>query len=173
MELLLATPLTVEEILKGQRIALWRRYLGPVVVVLVADALLFSAGMKSADGGDAMELVAGAVACMAMLVVDAYALSWLGMWEGMTSRSFMLAWVKTMAWLLWLPWVVFIFLSTLSAASTRGNITFSAVLVLWLVICGTTDVVFAVLAKTRLASHFREYAAGRYNRRSAPTAGAA
>lgn len=173
MELLLATPLTVEEILQGQRIALWRRYLGPVVVVLVADALLFSAGMKSADGSDAMELVASVVACMVMLVVDAYALSWLGMWEGMTSRSFMLAWVKTMAWLLWLPWVVFIFLSTLSAASTRGNTTFSTMLVLWLVICGTADVVFTVLAKAKLASNFREYAAGRYNRRNSPTAGAA
>lgn len=167
LELLLATPLSVPEILQGQRRALWRRFAGPMAVALVADGLLLAggmdgAGMRSGDGETVVVMLAG----MVMLVVDAAALAWLGMWQGLTARNFTLAWVKTMFWVLWLPWVVFLVLSITLGATASYSVGFIPMVLLWVVIGVVTDAVALTLAQVKLASRFRDYAAGRFGGRA-------
>ena len=166
LELLLATPLSVREIIQGQRKALWRQFAGPMVVALVADGLLLAGGMNEVRSGDD-EFFATMLAGMVMLVVDASALAWLGMWQGMTTRNFTLAWVKTMFWLLWLPWVVFLVLSITAAATGVRSMSFGGVVMLWGTIGLVADGVALVLVETRLASRFRDYATGRLGGRKA------
>ena len=166
LEVLLATPLSVTEIIQGQRKALRRRFAGPIAVTLVADGLLLAGGMNAVRNGDE-ELVAAMLAGMVMLGLDASALAWLGMWQGMTARNFTLAWVKTMFWLLWLPWVVFLVLIITAAATGYHSWEFAGVVVLWSTIGAVADGVALVLAKARLASHFRDYATGRLGGRQA------
>ena len=167
LELLLATPLTVPEILQGQRRALWRRFAGPMAAALVADGLLLAGGMDGAgmrSGGK--ETVALMLAGMVMLVVDAAALAWLGMWQGLTARNFTLAWVKTMFWVLWLPWVVFLVLSITAAASGEPSLNFGGAVMVWVIIGVVADAVALTLAHARLSDRFRDYAAGRFGGRA-------
>ena len=166
LELLLATPLSVSEILQGQRRALWRRFAGPLTVMLVVDGLMTVGGMDGARSGPE-EFLAVMLAGMAMLVVDASALAWLGMWQGLTSRNYTLAWVKTMFWVLWLPWVVFVVVSITLAATGGRNIKFGGVVLLWVALGVVADVAALVLVHSKLASRFRDYAAGRFGGRAA------
>ena len=64
LELLLSTPLKVTEILRGQLLALRRQFLGPVVVVLLAD-FLFLVSLKS-ESARTLAFLAG----MGMFVAD-------------------------------------------------------------------------------------------------------
>jgi hypothetical protein len=165
LELLLATPLSVPEIIQGQQGALWRRFAGPTAAALVADILLTVGSMNRARSADDEVFVVMA-AGMGMLVVDAAALAWLGMWNGLTARNFTLAWIKTMFWVLWLPWVVFLVLSITAAASGGPNLDFGGAVMVWLGIGVVADAVALTLAHARLSGRFRDYAAGRFGGRA-------
>lgn len=166
LELLLATPLTVREIIQGQRRALWHQFGGPILVTLVADGLLLAGGMTGVrDSGE--EFFTVMLFGMATLVVDAIALAWMGMWQGMTARNFTLAWVKTMFWLLWLPWVVFLVFSISLPVVGGHGVGFLEVIVTWGIIGFLADGVALAFARQRLASRFRDYAAGHRSSRKA------
>jgi len=47
LELLLSTPLTVQDILRGQRLALERQFLGPVMVVLMVLFLVKGSAIRA------------------------------------------------------------------------------------------------------------------------------
>ena len=100
-ELLLSTPLTIAEILRGQALALRRQFLKTVVLaalVEVAATLL----IERLDTANRCVFLAGIL----MFVIDATALAWVGMLAGLTSRSHGRATVKTGACVLALPWLI-------------------------------------------------------------------
>ena len=97
LELLLSTPLTTREMLRGQWLALRRQFAKPLAVILVAEFLLLCQQF-------ATQLV---LINLLMLLADVLTLGWVGMWLGLTSRNLNRAIVGTIGRVLILPWGAF------------------------------------------------------------------
>jgi hypothetical protein len=163
LELLLSTPLSVEEILRGQRLALQRQFLVPSLVVLGLDAVLAVALL---DKGESVVYWAAA---MQVFVLDMLVLVPVGMWQGLNSRRANTAASTALAQILVLPWVLFaLFMIFIATAGVRGGFTGSGWVMRffpvwsWLGICLVVDVLFGVYAWTRLNERFRQLATTRF-----------
>ena len=97
LELLLSTPLTTREMLRGQWLALRRQFAKPLAVILVVEFLLLRQPFTA-------RLV---VINLLMLLADVVTLGWVGMWLGLTSRNLNRAIVGTIGRVLVLPWGVY------------------------------------------------------------------
>jgi hypothetical protein len=164
LELLLSTPLSVREILTGQRLALQRQFLGPVVVVLCAEFLMWTAGRDSAVG-DSSEWGSLWIAGMTMLVADLVALYWVGMWLGLSARNPKRAFSGAVMRVLVLPWIAFgafLMLIAVSAPGTRSGTGWEELLGTWLVLGLATDLGFGLHARFKLLTEFRHIATRRY-----------
>ena len=116
IELLLAAPLHTSEIVHGPWRALVGLFAGPVTICLAVGfaAQLFSpfggTGMmvSGVGSGSSMEWLTGLNALAGTLVTLAnlVALSWFGLWMGLTSRNARLATLKTILLVQIVPWFV-------------------------------------------------------------------
>jgi hypothetical protein len=116
LEMLLSTPLTVPEILSGQILALKRAFLLPVLVTLLVETvgclggiLIFgnlSRGQTFLTMGFSL---LGISVYLAMFVLDLLAVTWAGMWFGLSSRNETQATFKTILYVLVLPCFAAIF----------------------------------------------------------------
>ena len=167
LELLLSTPISVKEIIRGQVMSLERQFAGPVVVVLLADFVFLLHGRH--QGGAVLPWVAG----MSVLLVDLITLSWLGMWRGLNSRRPNRAAIAALAQVLVLPWVLYVAVITLGGLA--GSLIVSRIfngttaIYLWLAISLGTDALFGLRAWHRLLTRFRERATQRFDSRFAMT----
>ena len=165
LELLLSTPLSVAELLRGRFVALRRQFAGPVVAVLVVDAvfLLGSASRDVSSSEDQFHWALLWVLRMAFLAFDAVTLSWLGLWSGMTSgnRS---TWVVLVRGII-LPWLVCLAsmsMVAMASVAARGDIfTPTRMLVGWALIGTASNVLWIVRARRSLTTGFRELATRR------------
>jgi ABC-type transport system involved in cytochrome c biogenesis permease component len=167
LELVLSTPVTVEEILHGQLLAVRRQFGGPILVVLFVDLLLMVVAAKDStvSSGDRREELTLWLAAMFTLVTDAYTLSWVGMWQGLTARSANRATVATLFWVLVLPWCLVGVLATLVAVFDLGMrfANGTAVVISVLVVFFTfLNAGYWVWARLRLRSGFRTVATLRF-----------
>jgi ABC-type transport system involved in multi-copper enzyme maturation permease subunit len=172
LELLLSTPLTIREILRGQQLALRRQFQGPVIVVLVASFLLMMAAFSDALFKEASESLGywawWWAAGMAMLVADLVAMYWVGMWRALTARNPTRAALGNLGRILVLPWVV-LFLGALASvlllSHTGVDITPKVLLGSWVVVGVAADIGFGSWAKHKLLTEFRVAATQRYEQR--------
>ena len=95
LELLLSTPLTTREILRGQWLALKRQFAKPLAVVLVLEYLLLRQQFT----------LSTTLIDLAMLLADVVTLGWVGMWLGLTANNLNRAILGTIGRVLVLPWV--------------------------------------------------------------------
>jgi len=109
LELLLATPLSIRDVVRGQWMGLERQFAGPVVVVLLADFVFLLNDRHQSYG------VLFWVAFMVIFVADVITLSWLSMWRGLNSRHPNRAAVVALAWVLVLPWAAVTLMTILGA----------------------------------------------------------
>ncbi|MEP6662915.1 MAG: ABC transporter permease [Verrucomicrobiota bacterium] len=169
LELMLSTPMTVDEILRGQRLALFRQFAGPVGYVLLLDGILMTLGLKHGwfSPGDkeqslwVMVWLAGA----GILLLDLWTLSWVGMWTGLSAKKVNRASGAALVRILILPWLVyFLFMTMLAFGSVFSSSTMdgSVFLIFWLIICVLNDVIFMTVSKNNLRSRFREMATQRF-----------
>jgi hypothetical protein len=124
IELLLAAPVTVKEIVDGQWRALLRLFGVPVVLLLsvqLAGACVSaraSWGQMAAQLGGGMPALATTLlssgASVIITLANLVALSWFGMWMGMTSKNNNLATLKTIVFVQIIPWFAITFASALS-----------------------------------------------------------
>ena len=165
LELILATPLSVADILRGQMLALRRQFLWPVVAVLVVDFLFLLA-----NAGKEHWWVWLCLAAMVMLVADMYAISWLGMWLGLRARHASRASGAVIARILLLPWAIILGLVTMLnfVDSISGSLISSGFrwrddyfLPIWFAVGVLTDVTFTAWAKGKLRHEFRAVATQR------------
>jgi hypothetical protein len=155
--LLSCTPLSVEEITRGQWLALRRRFLGPLAAVLCFDVVLIVLSQipyMDNEVEETVHFVAVVVAAMLMLVVDAWAIGWLGMWRAMAEKRPRQAAGQTVTRILIFPWLV-LFLIGMSGMFAF----FWETLICWFVLGVGVDVAFAGVAKENLFSQFRARAA--------------
>ena len=157
LELLLSTPMSVKEILHGQRLAMKSLFQIPIFCVLVADSILMVCSTAAADASDAT-MCAGVFICgMAAFVADCRALAWVGMWLGLSCKNAKRASGGAAFRILALPtmiWFVII-------AGMHGNSP-EAALLLWLVFGLAADGLFGAWAYSRLENEFRQCAMERY-----------
>jgi ABC-type transport system involved in multi-copper enzyme maturation permease subunit len=154
LELLLVTPLRVEEIVRGQFRSLRRLFAGPVAALLVVDAFValgvFRATAASPLGDEAL----GCLLVFAlMLPVDAYALGRVGLWLGFKHQRTWRAALAAVMRIMVVPGVAFA-LVTLGG----GGGSFAAMILTWLMIGGICAVGFGALAQANLLTQFRELA---------------
>ena len=171
LELLLSTPLPVREILRGQRLALQRQFLAPVLVVLGAELVMLVAGAGSANVGDdgRSAWVGMWLAGMLMLVLDLVALYWVGMWVGMSARNPKHAFSGVIVRILILPWVAYAVVMTLVAlapSDLQNNVSWGFFLGVWFGLGLLADVGFSLWARQKLLSDFRVVATQRFQRRA-------
>ena len=123
IELLMATPVSVPEIVQGQWRALLRMFGAPVVLLMAVQlAGVCFAGraaweqMASLTGNRLPALGAALLSSGASIVTttaNLVAISWFGMWMGMTSKSNNLATVKTIVFVQVIPGFAISFASAL------------------------------------------------------------
>jgi hypothetical protein len=164
LELVLTTPVTVADILRGNLLALQRQFAAPVVTVLIADLLLLWLALAKEYGGPADHRVwiLMFLALMSMMVMDCFALSWLGMWFGLSARTFNRASNAVIARIMVLPWCVFLG-SLITFAALRLNNSFDWKLELvvgwWFAIGVINNALFLASTKRKLTEEFRIIAA--------------
>ncbi len=108
LELLLASPLTLEEIARGQGLALRRQFGKPVGLVLVAAILMLWAGLRTgSDSATQTEAIVLFAAGIILVVADMVTLKWVGMWLALTSPNPNRALIATLSRVLCLPWILF------------------------------------------------------------------
>jgi hypothetical protein len=122
VELLLATPLSGREIIRGQLRGLARMFGWPIALYLCVHLIASATAqyyvmknMSSMFGGGASVLLGGISvgADVLVLIANVAALAWFGMWMGMTSKNASFAALKTLLFVQVIPWCVIWFFSML------------------------------------------------------------
>jgi ABC-type transport system involved in cytochrome c biogenesis permease component len=156
-ELLLATPLSVAEILQGHIQALWRKFGGPVIAVVALHLIVIVLGFGRINDPDGRILWAfGILALAGMLVADAVALAWVGLRVGMSARRVGLAGLGALARILLLPGIPMIYLAFVMNSFGRPNP--GATILLWILVGVSFDLVLGHNAASHLADNFRSLA---------------
>lgn len=163
LELILCTPLSVGEILRGQVLNVVRYFRGPVLVVLVVDACLLlvarSHGRPSADLNVTSQIF---VAMMIFFVLDCAALTVTGLWHGLTGRNSRQALTSTVVRVLVLPWILYGAFNLVAGVVAGRAIPGSLQLPLLVVISLLVDGLFGWQAWEQLQRNLRQVAASRY-----------
>jgi len=167
LELLLVTALPIEAIIQGQRAALRRHFRRPMLLLAALNAamiftVVFFPGPLKMDEGDQLifcELFLGGIL---LLLVDFAALSWAGMWHGV-SRTGVRTVVFTVLKVMGIPWLLIVLL-----ISAHPNVSETGIFFIfgsWIVTGLIIDLVIVANARRNLVRHFRSAAAGSYRRR--------
>lgn len=166
LELLLSTPLTVRDILRGQLLALVRQFLGPLIFILaIFSVFMLATTSEINDAEDHALWVLFWLAGMGMLLADLVALYWVGMWQAMVARNPHRAASVSLARILIVPWIVIAIVSlivSLIGRETRSDPGPGFFLGLWVVTGLVTDLFFAGRARVKLLTEFRLAATQRY-----------
>jgi hypothetical protein len=167
LELLLSTPLSVREILRGQWLALQRQFIGPVLIVLAIECVfLFVTAGEILDSDDRALTVVLWLGGMLMFVADLGALYWVGMWQSLSSRNPSRASNRSLVRILVLPWICYALvlamfaIGSLNTAQSQPGWTFYVGL--WLFLGFATDIGFAFHARYKLLTSFRVAAQERF-----------
>jgi ABC-type transport system involved in multi-copper enzyme maturation permease subunit len=120
-ETLLATPLTARQIIQGQWLALFKQFAGPIALVLIWETWMqihrsHSNNNESWHNPDEfMDYWPRTV----LLVADAFALAWAGIWLGLQCKGRIRAILAGLTLVLLVPWVIKLMIITL--APNRGS----------------------------------------------------
>ena len=169
LELILSTPLSVRDIIRGQMLALRRQFLGPTLAVILVEFIFLLASLNGSgsNAGDFPGVVALWAAANVMLVADMVALSVVSMWVGLSTRNPNRTTGITVIRLLVLPLVVFFTILILfeifaSATNTPFDSNWKFLLALWFLPGMVADAYFGTRAWLHLRDDFREVAAQRF-----------
>jgi ABC-type transport system involved in multi-copper enzyme maturation permease subunit len=163
LELLLSTPLRIEDILRGQWLALRRQFLGPVLAVLLVEFIFMLATVREETVGDDDRLFWSIlwIAGMLMLVADLIALYWLGMWQALTAKNPIRAAGASLARVLVLPWIGYGLILLIMALREFGQRSYHTssnwkfFVGLWVGLGIGVDISFGAWARQKLLTDFR------------------
>ena len=153
LELLLTTPLSVTEILRGHGRSLVRLFAVPSAALVIVELLTLAAG--TGFGGPRIEVGTMVVVGAIIFLWDLYALAWVGLWLGLSKRKANQAFLGAGLRIIVVPWIAcFIVLFITGIQSPLG---FPLV---WFAVCGCTNLLFQGWAKSSLRALLRDFAAG-------------
>jgi len=104
LELVLSTPMSVREILRGQMLALRRQFLWPLLLVAGIDVIFMAASMGHSSASERAGWIWFYLFMISTLLADSFTLCWTGMWVGLKSKRPNRATAATIARVLLLPW---------------------------------------------------------------------
>ena len=166
LELLLSTPMTIRDILQGQRLALQRQFLGPLLVTVVAFFIFMLATLSDNLGDEERPLcIAFWMAAMIMLIADLVAFYWIGMWAALTAKNPNRATSASLGLVLVLPWIgmaVMLVFAALNSMAGGHDPSWKFFLGSWFVLGIAVDIGFGSLARRHLLSDFRVLAERRF-----------
>ncbi|MGZ8937908.1 MAG: hypothetical protein ACXW32_01710 [Limisphaerales bacterium] len=167
LELLLSTPLSVKEIADGQTKALGRLFLKPIALLIGFELLLLMGGLRSTGdiAGNAAKIFLY-LAAISTLLLDIWALKWVGLWLSLTGKSIERVLIATILRIMALPWIIFaVFLGILGSALflQRREPDESEVLGGWWVISMLVSGWFGFSARKKFLDQFRELASKRFD----------
>ena len=158
LELILCTPIGVRPILNGVAIAMRYLFAGPVTLLLVAELVLVILSLGRALRHELVLEQVGMILCgLVLMVVDAWALIWVGVLAGLGARRAQSAVYRTLFLILGLPWVG-VWALGLCLDLNSGTAYGWFVLWAWLGFSLVVDFFFGLRARARLHRHFREIA---------------
>lgn len=184
LELLLATPLTIEDLVQGHWRGLARLFLGPAVILSVMMAAVplvqISGTMESlvqANAGspaDAWPVLTQMVVRAMFGVIGIFttlaAVAWVGLWLGLTGEKNATSAARTFLLVVVVPSVLLQFVQILF--SLTGFFNFQSGWIVWTVFSITqgllalaADIALLLWARRRLLTRFREAANGTHERR--------
>jgi ABC-type transport system involved in cytochrome c biogenesis permease component len=165
LELLLSTPLTVREILRGQLLSLRRQFLWPVVFVVFIDFAFMAAGVGGSGGPDTTFWIWLWLAGISVFVADVYTLGWVGLWVGLTAKHANRATSATVGRVLVLPWFIWaVVLMGMSFLNLWNRFPYESgfILGLWFGASVAADLFFFLWSQYRLHHDLRDLATLRF-----------
>ena len=176
LELLLCTPLSVKEILRGQWLALLRQFGAAVALVCAVDFVFLGLGLKRSYGASERELwIALWLAGISIFVFDLITLALLAMWGSLRSRKSAQAGVTALVRVCVVPWFLFgafgacvaILEEVFHIRIFRGvNNTGYALLGIWFGISFVNNLLLAAWSRRNLDTQFRAVAMERMESRA-------
>ncbi len=171
MELMLTTPMTVPEILRGQMAALRQLFFRPAVVVLALDLFLLvttAALDRQLDSSERVSFVTAMLAGMVVFAADMYALAWTGMWSAVSARQASKAASDAIAKVLLPPWLcVYGAMAVLGMTNWLLRLNwepkFGVFLAIWFVASLANDYFWVTQSRKNLLQDFRLMALQRYD----------
>jgi hypothetical protein len=169
-ELLLSSPLSVREMVRGQTLALRRQFGRPVIALLGLTFLLMSWAVRSSHYGHSnAEIRLLFWSLMIMLAADLVTLKWVALWQAIQSGQVNRAASAACARVLLLPTLAFLITCVLWALTVQvlgsnpveGGVI-GTICILWLLIGLAADAFFGLRARWLFLHHFRDVAAQRF-----------
>lgn len=158
LELLLVTPLGETAIWRAWLAGLRRRYLLPALALVGFDLVLtWVAAFHAPDGILRMEIFFLTFLAAIIFLMDCYALSWSGLWNGLAARNATRATIQTLLGWIVLPGILFVTAVFGSAlVGTLNTDSLTLMVVLWATASFILDVVVGSLSMVRLSHDCRE-----------------
>ena len=173
LELILSTPLTQPEIIKGQWLAFRRMFGQPFIALAIIEPLLvgWSVYFGSHSNADREFLLFTAFFGLVLLVVDCLALASLGMWLAVKAKTPQHGASQTAFFVLIIPWLI---LGLLAALERFFDAELRAMtwLVLWIFLSLLTDIICWLWSGARLQTDLRRTISERYTSTPPTAAGA-
>lgn len=106
LELVLTTPLGEDQVIHGWMLILKRRFFIPTLIVMGLDTVLLLTGLPLLNLACQMGLIGLYLVLAGTLIVDLYALAWIGLWRGLTASETSRAIRQTILNVMVTPWLV-------------------------------------------------------------------
>jgi ABC-type transport system involved in cytochrome c biogenesis permease component len=161
LELLLSTPLSVSDIIRGQFLALRRQFLGPLIVVFAVEfSLIFAATWNAPYYADRTHAFGNA--SLLLLAADLAALFWVAIASALTAKNPNQASINTIFRILILPWGAWLTIITITNVwlmlHGSGEPGWKFYLYLWVWLGLLADAIFGLSAWWLVRTRFRELA---------------
>jgi len=161
LELLLCSPVEERSIWRGWLVGLKRTYLLPTVALAAVEFVMLVAGMDDTgwwkdEGVWGTAFAAG----LALFVADTYAVSWMGVWQGLAARNSMRASLNTLGLVLFAPGAVaFALLGLAGLLGGPSKLPLGLLLLAWFTLSLAADLAACGYAMLKLNDEFRAVAA--------------
>ena len=154
LELLLSTPVKDEDILRGYRAGAIRQFRVPAICILLGNAALtymINSFCYTFSANKTEVAWFSGLFCLGMLLIllDCWALWWLGLWRGMRAKTANRAMMGTLTFVLGIPWMALPIFYILDSSSHMLP-------PYWCVAVVLLSIVLAILAKAQLARGIRQ-----------------
>jgi ABC-type transport system involved in cytochrome c biogenesis permease component len=159
LEFLLVTPLSVRDIVAGQRKGLWRQFRGALWLISLANAItlvVYLMGIIDEDVPGGLQAVTALLVFLGgtvLLWLDAGALIWLGMWRGLKAKTYPRSVMANLGQVLLPPWLVLAVFAFIEFSADRSLAII--LLVFWIGLGVAVDLSAVALADRNLMQSFR------------------
>lgn len=159
LELLLVTPLPVEDIIAGQVAGIWRGFRWQLVALTLVNLALLVYGLAEMhlDGEGASLFMLIMIGGIVMLFLDCFALTRVGMWMALTQKRHARAFMATILRVMLPAWLAVVLMLFMGFAGAFGGGVGSllGMVFLWFFVAALLDAILAASAATNLSNSFR------------------